>query len=36
MPDHGLVHPREPLGERWDEATVGRKYPELATKFGAR
>ncbi len=36
MPDHGLMHPSEPLGERWDEATVGEKYPELAAKFGFR
>lgn len=36
MREHGLVHPREPRGERWDEATVGTKYPELAAKFGFR
>jgi len=34
MPDHGLPHPHEPAGERFDEATVDQKYPELAAKFG--
>ena len=34
MPDHGSRHPREPAGERWVEATVAEKYPQLATKFG--
>jgi len=34
MPEHGLDHPREPVGERWDEVTVAEKYPQLATKFG--
>jgi hypothetical protein len=36
MPDHGLTRRKEPLGDRWDEATVDRKYPELAAKFGFR
>ena len=36
MPDHGLVHPREPRGERWDHATAAKKYPELVAKFGVR
>ena len=34
MPDDGSSHPQEPAGERWDEATVDEKYPQLATKFG--
>ena len=34
--DHGMAHPKEPLGEPWDKATVGKKYPELAAKFGFR
>ncbi|MBI2394300.1 MAG: DUF4240 domain-containing protein [Deltaproteobacteria bacterium] len=34
LPDSGLTHPREPAGERFDEATVDQKYPELAAKFG--
>ena len=34
IPEHGLDHPREPVGERWDEVTVAEKYPQLATKFG--
>jgi hypothetical protein len=34
MPDQGLTHPEEPVGERWDEADVAKKYPELAAKFG--
>jgi hypothetical protein len=34
MPDHDLQQPEEPIGEPWDEDTVGEKYPELAAKFG--
>jgi Protein of unknown function (DUF4240) len=36
MPDDDLAHPKEPVGERWDQATVEEKYPELAAKFGFR
>ncbi len=34
MPDLGVVHPNEPVGEPFDEDTVADKYPELAKKFG--
>jgi len=33
LPDHELPHPEEPVGQRWEEATVAEKYPELAGKF---
>jgi len=36
MPDHGLLRRKDPLGERWDHATLAKKYPELAAKFGFR
>jgi hypothetical protein len=36
MPDLELVRRDEPLGQPWDEETVGEKYPELAAKFGFR
>ena len=34
MPDLGIEHPPEPLGEPFDEDTVEEMYPELAKKFG--
>lgn len=34
MPEHDKPHRGEPVGERWDEATVAEKYRELAAKFG--
>ncbi len=34
IPDEGRAHPEVPVGERWDEATVEKEYPELAAKFG--
>jgi Protein of unknown function (DUF4240) len=34
MPEHDIAHPRDPVGERWTEATLAAKYPELAAKFG--
>lgn len=34
MPDHDLARPEAPAGQGWDEATVAKKYPELAEKFG--
>lgn len=34
MPDHGIHDPKEPVGERWDEEAVAKKYPALAAKFG--
>lgn len=27
-------HPKEPLGKRWDEKTVGQFYPKLIKKYG--
>jgi Protein of unknown function (DUF4240) len=36
MPHHDVAHPADPVGERWDEATVKSKYPELAAKFGVK
>lgn len=33
LPERGLLQPEEPAGERWDEATVGLKYPKLVKKF---
>ena len=34
MPEHGLARRMEPLGDKWDKATLGATYPELAAKFG--
>lgn len=34
MPDTEILHPTEPVGEPWEEDSVGSKYPELAAKYG--
>ncbi len=34
LPDRESSGPSEPIGEPWDEATVGQKYPKLAKRFG--
>ena len=35
VPGRSKLHPKEPLGERWDETQLARLYPRLTKKYNA-